>query len=100
MSKALTTPYLCLQTLLIRMHCKSTKNNRDQSIYKLIFSEKLCFYGKSAPIMAGNNRQTVKSIECRDRNNVFSTKKNGKKGLWHDYCISQKRKMSETTFLA
>ena len=50
--------------------------------------------------MAGNNRQTVKSIECRDRNNVFSTKKNGKKGLWHDYCAFQKWKMSETTFLA
>ena len=43
--------------------------------------------------MAGNNRQTVKSIACKAINNVFVTKKNGKKGLWHDDCFIPNRKM-------
>jgi len=51
-------------------------------------------------IIAGNNRQTVNSIMREARNNVITTKINGKKGLWHDDCILPKRKMSETTFLA
>lgn len=50
--------------------------------------------------MTGNNRQTVNSIMREARNNVITTKKNEKNGLWHGDCILPKRKMSETTFLA
>ena len=50
--------------------------------------------------MSGNNRQSVHSTPLDAKNNVIITKENGKKGLWHDYCAFQKRKMSETTFLA
>lgn len=41
--------------------------------------------------MAGSDRQTVNSIMREVRNNVITTKKNRKKGLWHEDYILPKR---------
>lgn len=78
-----------------------TKNSQSLISYTSKFRDLLFFKfdGKIVSIMAGSDRQTVNSIMREVRNNVITTKKNRKKGLWHEDCILPKRKMSETTFL-
>ena len=89
-----------LQTHLLRMHYKVTKNQEESVRNKLCIIEKQEKQHENVTIMNENYRQFVKSSVHETGNSVIASMQNGKNGLWHDACIILMWKMLETAFLA